>query len=375
VLVRCVQSLPELEPFRDAWDALAGGCVFRSWTWLSTWWRHYGQGDPRRELRVWLAFRARRGEPESLVAVLPCYIEASWTRGRVLRLLGDGEVCSDHLGLLGPLAEAGGALGNAAEVIATELAQRGDWDLLDFDAVDGDDSATLRFSESLTLHDCTTSRMLGEQCWVIDLPPTWDEFLAMQSKSHRKQLRQLERRVLESGRADWKLVRSIEEFADAWSTLVDLHQRRRKSLGERGCFASPAWAAFHGEVAQRLLARGRLRLSVLELDGRPIAAEYHLDGDRATLAYQGGLDPERLAEEPGQLSTICSIKRAIDQKHTQFDLLRGDEPYKAHWRAAPRQAVRLAAVPPRIGPKLRHRTWKASRGLARTAKQLTGLFY
>jgi CelD/BcsL family acetyltransferase involved in cellulose biosynthesis len=182
----------------------------------------------------------------------------------------------------------------------------------------------------------------------------------------------MERRVLESDKARWRLVHGADEFDAAWETLIDLHQRRRQSLGEPGCFASTRWAAFQRDVAPRLLAEGRLRLSTLDLDGRPAAAEYHLAGERATFAYQGGVDPQRLAEEPGQLSTICSIKQAIEEGHSRFDFLRGDEPYKAHWRATPQQALRVVAVPPRLWPRLRHRTWSGARELVRNARQLAG---
>ena len=367
--VRCVNNWAELDRYRHAWDTLAEGSVFRSWTWLSTWWRHYGEPDARRELHVYLAFSEVSASPESLAAVLPCYVEASWTQGRVLRLLSDGEVCSDHLGLL-----AAANAEQSATAIATYVAESDDWDLLYLATVDSDDAATTALLDRLALNDCTTSRLVADRCWVIDLPSTWEEFLAMQSKSHRKQLRQLDARVLQLERANWKLVTSPAEFASAWSTLVDLHQRRRISLAEPGCFASRTWAAFHWDVAQQLLAEGRLRLSLLELDGQPIAAEYHLAGVGATYAYQGGVEPERLDDEPGQLSTICAIKQAIADGHAHFDLLRGDEPYKAHWRAVPRQTLRLVAVPPRMWPKLRHNAWKGARGVAHATRQLTGLF-
>lgn len=373
--VHCVENLAELGRYGAAWETLAGGNVFRSWTWLSAWWRHFGEGRSRRELRAFLAFDEVGEEPGSLVAVLPAYVETSWSQGRVLRLVGDGEVCSDHLGLLTAAGERDGReqceqIHIACDAIAAAVAERSDWDLIDFEGVDGDDAATLRFHKALALHDCTASRLLGERIWAIDLPATWDDFLALQSKSHRKQLRQLERRVLKSDRVEWRLVESASDFGDAWTMLVDLHQRRRRSLGEPGCFASPRWAAFHWDVAQQLLAEGRLRLSTLQLDGRAIAAEYHLASGKATYAYQGGLDPDRLAGEPGQLSTICSIKRAIAEGHVQFDFLRGDEPYKAHWRAMPRQVVRLTAVPARLWPRVRHRTWSGARELARAAKEL-----
>ena len=38
---------------------------------------------------------------------------------------------------------------------------------------------------------------------------------------------------------------------------------------------------------------------------------------------------------PGKLSMMAAIQFAIDQGCEFFDLLRGDEPYKANWRAAP----------------------------------------
>lgn len=368
MLVRCVDNLTELGPYLERWEALAGGCAFRSPAWLTTWWRHYGEGDPRRELRVYLAFDSA-APTAALAGVLPAYVDRSWSQGRVLRLLGDGEACSDHLGLLA----APESTGAAAAAIAAHLAEQDDWDLVDFAAVDGDDAATHALFDGLALADCTTSRLLADRCWAIELPPTWDEFLAMQSKSHRKQLRQHEARTLRSPRVRWVQAATSDEFAAAWSTLVELHQRRRQSLGEPGCFASRRWAAFNWDAAQRLLAEGRLRLSCLHLDDRPIAVEYHFAGGDTTYAYQGGVDPDQLAEEPGQLSMILALQAAIAEGRSRFDLLRGDEPYKAHWRATPRQAVRLLAVPPRMWPKLRRGAWTTAREAALAARRLAGV--
>ena len=37
---------------------------------------------------------------------------------------------------------------------------------------------------------------------------------------------------------------SRDELQEVWGLLVDLHQRRRRSLGEKGAFASQRFAAF-----------------------------------------------------------------------------------------------------------------------------------
>jgi hypothetical protein len=381
VIIRVHNSLAELTPYRDAWNRLAGDCAFRTWTWLTTWWRHYGSdGDAatqaerrrQRQLHIVLAFDALSDDscrPESLIGILPCYKGHSMAHGRVVRLLGDGEVCSDHLGLLVDAAHGCGV----AEAIAANFADQDSWDLLDFPAIDDSDAPTARLFAALAEHQCDVIKYADAPTWAIALPATWDEFLALQSKSHRKQLRQAERRVLETGDAVWRTVRDASEFDGAWDTLIDLHQRRRRSLGEPGCFTSPVWASFHREVAPRLLAEGRLRLSRLELNGTPAAAEYHLAGSQTTFAYQGGVDPDRLADEPGRLSTIRAIQQAIAEGHSRFDFLRGDEPYKPHWRATPHATWRYQATAPRVWPKLRRQTWAGARHVGRLAKQLTGL--
>jgi CelD/BcsL family acetyltransferase involved in cellulose biosynthesis len=118
-----------------------------------------------------------------------------------------------------------------------------------------------------------------------------------------------------------------------------------------------------------LLRRGELRISWLTLDGVPVAAEYHLADGEATYAYQGGVEPARLAEEPGRLSTILCLRQAIEEGHKRFDFLRGDEPYKAHWRATPRAKCDYRVVPNRRLARLRGRMWNVADALTALARQ------
>jgi CelD/BcsL family acetyltransferase involved in cellulose biosynthesis len=287
-----------------------------------------------------------------LIGVAPWYLDRTIVKGNVLRWLGSGQVCTDHLSLLCRPEHRERV---AAEVAESLTVQCDDWDRLDLNAVDADDYAILALAGHLEERECIVSRQAAESCWVIDLPASWDEYLAGISKSHRKQLRQLERRVIDSSRVEWHPVTNAAEFETAWPVLVDLHQRRRKSVGDAGCFASRVFHEFHHELARRMLERGQLRMSWLALDGTPAAAEYHFADRRATYAYQGGVDPERLQDEPGRLSTILCMRRAIDEGHKQFDFLRGDEPYKAHWRAEARPAHDYRVVPNRRLARLRGR--------------------
>jgi CelD/BcsL family acetyltransferase involved in cellulose biosynthesis len=379
MIVQLVNKISDLARYEQRWNELAVDCPFRSWSWLSTWWKHYGNDQ---ELHVVLVTdqAAARGpdlpclplplEPEKVVAILPAYIETTHAGGRVLRLLGDGEVCSEHLDLLCTASNKA----DIVKALAEDLMVRADnWHAIQLTALAESNRNLGLFVEELANRQCHVIRRSGMNLWSITLPATWEEFLVMQSKSHRKQLRQLKSRVLETAQARWIEVQDHSSFDRAWEVLIDLHQRRRQSLGEHGCFASPAWANFHREIALEMLAAGRLRLSVLELAGRSIAAEYHLADDTATFAYQGGIDPDHVADEPGQLSLILCLERAISAGHKRFELLRGDEPYKPHWRAQPMATNDVQIISPRAWARWRHYSWSSVRRAGRVIRQFANL--
>lgn len=387
--IRRVKQLEDLFVYQERWDELAEGSVFRSWTWLTTWWKHYGTANDSRQLAVLLVFddsvdscctrkantcglveSDRHRTSHDLVGILPCYLEETRWQGRILKMLGDGEVCSEHLDLLCAENDAK----RVAEAIGQYLSKHAeDWDAWHVETVREDVAHLGKIFAVLNHSGSHTRRKMGQNCWSIQLPATWHEFLAMQSKSHRKQLRRLETRLLEGDRASWHLVESPSEFDAAWETLIDLHQRRRQSLGEPGCFASAKWANFHRDVAEQLLLAGKLRLSVLQLDGQAIAAEYHFAGNNALYVYQGGLDPDKCAEEPGRLSMICCVKQAIAEGQHEFDLLRGDEPYKPHWRAEQRSTVDVQVVSPRLKARWRHFSSTNLRNASRLLNQFASL--
>jgi CelD/BcsL family acetyltransferase involved in cellulose biosynthesis len=358
--VRRITAASELAALEVAWNALADGIPLRSWDWLATWWNYYGAADAEQaadqQLFVLAVYDDKIGSTKNsaktLIGIAPWFLDRSAIKGSVIRFLGSGEVCTDHLSLICRPEESARV---AAAIAGFLTASCDDWDLVELNAIDADDGPITALLAALEERECIITRHATDQYWVLDLPASWEEYLASISKSHRKQLRQLERRVLESNRARWHRVTNADDLPHAWDKLVDLHQRRRLSLGEPGCFASRAFHDFHREVVTRLIARNQLRMSWLELDGTPAAAEYHLADATTTYAYQGGVDPDRLGEEPGRLSTILCLRAAIDEGHRKLDFMRGDEPYKAHWRATPHPTFDCRVVPNRRLARLRGR--------------------
>jgi CelD/BcsL family acetyltransferase involved in cellulose biosynthesis len=349
--VQHIRRREKLRPVVPAWRMLAGGVPFREPSWLVTWWEVYGAsglGDfGSRELCV-LVVR----EQAEIIGIAPWYVEPSPLGGRVIKQLGSGEVCTDYQTLLAAPGREQAVAAAVAQFLLGDM--HGDWDRLDLDGVVVGDVVLASLIENLEADVAAVERRPGPSCWRLALPPTFDDYLALCSKSHRKQLRRLQRDVLDTPQARWHTADTIEDFVEAWPIFVDLHQRRRRSLGEPGCFRSRRFTAFHERVAVSLLVRGALRLHWLEYEGRPLAAEYHIGAGRSVYAYQSGVDPERLDLEPGRLAGIAVIQQAIREGYQTYDLLRGDEPYKAHWRAVPTATEQISIVNPRPTSRARH---------------------
>ena len=338
----------EVVPHAESWDRLARGVPFRSWAWLSTWWRHFGPASPD-DAHMRLMVLGVLDSSGRLAGIAPWCLRRSAAKGWVLGWLGGGEVCSEYASVL--------CMPHDADCVTEALAAyltgpncaagaRHGWDLFEIDGVDAEDPAICRLLRQLGERGCTRHENSPQCTWRLTLPSSWEEFLGMVSKGHRKKLHRAEREFFATGRAAMRRVENCQQLPPAMDALIDLHQKRRQHMGEPGCFASPRFTAFHREVARELLLAGQLQLQLLELDGQIVAAEYQMASQGVTYVYQAGIDPTRLAEEPGHLITAATVKRAIDQGGRVVDFLRGNEPYKAHFRAVPRP---MLTVPHRAG--------------------------
>lgn len=348
-----VTDLSSLASSANEWNRLAANVPFRRWEWVESWWRHYrSRGKSAYVLTV------RTGEGE-LVGLLPCYLTAGPITGRVLRFMGSGEICSDYLTLL----SAPGYEQVAAESIGRWLSETAarEWDLLELDGVDQSDPTLLLLTECLRSQGHRIHARQRTNGWRLKLPGSWEEYLAKVSKGRRVRIRQIVKRRFETGQAVGVIASTVEEFDRGWQIFYDLHQRRRQSLGEKGCFVSERFAKFHAEVSRRFFEIGQLRLHWIELDGVPVAVDYAFTGSDTVYCYQSGLDPHYIDAEPGWLDWTSSIRHAIEQGYQAFDFMRGDEPYKSSWRAEPVPLLEIRIVGRRPAAVFRDRLWNAGK--------------
>jgi CelD/BcsL family acetyltransferase involved in cellulose biosynthesis len=306
-----VELVDDLGSLRGDWPRLAaaGDNIFATWEWNELWWRHYGRGRP-----LQVAASRRDGEVD---AIVPLFV---WSRRplRILRLIGHG-----HGDRLGPIC----ADDDAEAALRLALGARS-YDLFVGDWVAGDRD---------------WARVLGGRVVrktgypILRCPEgSWDELLASQSQRFRKTLRQSRNRLERGRHVAYRYADSatLERDLDA---VFRLHRAR---FAEHPCNFCGDHETFQREFARLAIARGWLRLLLLEVDGEPVGAKYGFFFQNAYFAYQSGRDPAWERESVGFLLEVESIRRTFEEG-ADYRFLGGEEHHKYRY---PTEDPRLETV-------------------------------
>jgi CelD/BcsL family acetyltransferase involved in cellulose biosynthesis len=183
-----------------------------------------------------------------------------------------------------------------------------------------------------------TARVAAEErCPVIELPGSWDAYLAGLSGKDRHELRRKLRRA-EAGRPRVEVARTPAAMAALMDGFLALH--RRSKVG-KARFMDEAMEVFFRDLGRELARAGLAALWMLWLEERPAAALFCLEQAGAVSLYNSGFDPEARALSPGVVLIARTIEDAIARGFRRYDFLRGEEPYKYGFGAVPTEVLRV----------------------------------
>jgi CelD/BcsL family acetyltransferase involved in cellulose biosynthesis len=344
------------DEWRALFDAAGAPTPFLSWEWLFTWWRRFGSRRP-----AWLLeARDRAGR---LAGVLALSGRPGVPGARRWQLLGNGITGADGLDVLARVADAPTVRSLFARALADAS---GGWEALDLEDLPCGSPTVGAVRDAAAVRGV---RVHVERRFALPgfaIRGTWDEHL-----------RRIRRRDTYGRRVRWlarqpgfriDVATSPEDAAPAMEDFLRLHRLRWDAEG--GSYGIPPGAteAFHRDVAPLLGARGWLRLYRLHIEGKAIAAVYGIEVGGRFYYYQSGYDPAWSARSPGMVLVGRTIEDAYARGLTEYDFLRGEEPYKLDWAADRREtcAVRLRAPSLRAGTAAAaEEAFRAARGLAR----------
>jgi CelD/BcsL family acetyltransferase involved in cellulose biosynthesis len=366
-IVERIEDPAVFADLREEWNALLSAspadCLFLTWEWLCTWWKHLGG---RRRLRLLLVRDGRE-----LVAIAPLTQRPPVLRrlllAPALEFLGTGTAGSDYLDVI----IRSGRERMAFDALVMALA---DIPLvLDLGQVDRESSFAVGLARRFEQQGWSIRDTTFNVCPIVDLAGhSWESYLASLSAAHRYNFQRRLRTLEKSFDVQLHLVQTEAERCAALEALIALHTRRWRDRGGSEAFGSPALLRFYDEVTQLALTRGWLRLFVLRLDGRAVAVLHGYQYGRTFYFYQSGFDPAFAKHSVGLVTMGLTIRHAIQEGAVEYDLLRGAESYKFHWARRVRELGRLELFAPGVRGAIYRRLVVAGARARKTARRLLG---
>jgi hypothetical protein len=219
-----------------------------------------------------------------------------------------------------------------------------DFDFVLLEAIDNTARFFPKLFDRLKENGFHIFRQQMDSCPYLELPASFDDLLSGLSANRRKIIRRTIRRI--EGKAGLIDHTAIGNLEDAFVVAARLHTISREEKGQLGSFRRPGYREFHLNLAQRLLARGKLVFKFLNIDDFPVAFRYGFIDHDIYYDYQTGYDPAFSGSRPGSLIISFLIQEMIEARIRRFDFLRGDEDYKLHWTKLARDTYRYYIFPP-----------------------------
>ncbi len=196
-----------------------------------------------------------------------------------------------------------------------------------------------------------TRRYFRSGNWYDDTEGlSFDGYLARRPSLLRHTFRRQSGRLSRTGAVRLEVVRDGAGVAEA----LGRYERVYAASWKR---AEPH-PAFIRRLAGALADAGALRLGLLRLEGRPIAAQIWIVWHGTATLYKLAHDRACDALSPGTVLTMRMLERLLDEERiTELDLGAGDDPYKRLWASRRRERFGLIGFDPR--------TWRGSLGIFR----------
>jgi CelD/BcsL family acetyltransferase involved in cellulose biosynthesis len=303
-------TVESIDGVTSSWDklrhCLKWNSIFVLPAWLKAWWDAFGgKGE--------LYLRTLR-DGQKVIGFAPLMVN-----GETACFIGSADVC-DYLDFaIAPARER-----DFFEVLLDDLRENGIRKL---------DLRPLRPDSTVLKHLIGIARKRGydvnccpdDVSLEVDLPPTWNEYLAILNNKQRHEVRRKLRRLWEAGNVEHHCVevsQEVEDYLDMFLKLFSL------SKDEKASFMNPKMESFFRSLTKAMAEIRLLRLGVIQLDKVPAAMTMGFDYNDSHYLYNSAYDPQFSYLSVGLLCKILCLKESIEKGKKKWNFLKGAEPYK-----------------------------------------------
>ncbi|MFQ5642239.1 MAG: GNAT family N-acetyltransferase [Thiogranum sp.] len=169
---------------------------------------------------------------------------------------------------------------------------------------------------------------------------SFDAFLKQRSSGLRKEFKRYQRRMEKNFQFEPVIYSDDSQLNKVLADYQQVYARSWKRP-ER-------YPLFIPELLRHGLAENRIRVGVLYLDDRPVAAEIYILFNGQAISYKGAYDADYRKQSPATVLQMSGFKHLIEVDGvSEINLGYGDEPYKKRWLSKSRDLTGILAFNPR----------------------------
>jgi CelD/BcsL family acetyltransferase involved in cellulose biosynthesis len=339
--IEIIDSLDSWKKSRVDWNRLLknsiSNTVFLTWEWLFSWSKCYLNAN--RRLFIVCIYKDLE-----LIGIAPWYI--NHTKYKLLNMrriefLGSPEAGSDYLDVIARRGKEQEVVASLYEFLFDQ--GRSFWDCMLLREIPSSSLFLLHFLNKIEVDGKYAEIRHGSYCPVVSLPAERDDFLLTLSSNRREQFRRHWRMLNNHAGVGYRSF-SSDDCNGALDELCELFKEKNKYYNE-------SLSQFIRIFASQCNNNDWLQIDLLSSDGKNIAALLHLRYQEELSMFLMTVDKDF---EPkisiGNVLVGLSIQRAVDQKLTSYDFLKGIEDYKFHWADKGRRSLDILFCRKKLSP-------------------------
>jgi CelD/BcsL family acetyltransferase involved in cellulose biosynthesis len=344
--VTTVEGIAALGPCYERLARVTGHTLpFALQEWHIAWCRHFLNCNPR--IRDEPLFFVLHNSAGDCVALFPFIV----SRRRVgpmalvsVNVLGADPAITE---IRAPLIEPGCEQA-AAYIVQDRLAKLGRWDWIHWTGLNAPLAESLAHGHPLQWQPVMSD-------YLLDLPPTWEEFRLGLKRNLRESLRHCYN-SLKRGNHSFELQvikepAGIEAGLDRFLELHVMRANLTSTVAHPNRFESQVSREFLYDVCARFAERGAVRLFALKIDGQVVAMRIGFVVGASLYMYYSGFDPAWSRYSVMTTTLAEAIKYAIANGLKSVSLSPNKDVSKTRW--GPRQVDYGSAIEQGVGLRSR----------------------
>jgi len=332
----------DLYSLKDKWNVLLNKSlennIFMTWEWIITWWKHFGKG---REPLI-LVVR----ENNKILAIAPLMVSRYKIPffGNLRKIEFIGTPDSDYHDFI-ILKKERKCLKYFLNFLKTNIEI---WDWIDLKEIPKTSVSTKVLSSEI-IKDLKINKRICNICPYVKIPDSTEGLMKNLSKNMRGSLRRCIKKLTKKYNINFEKYSKIGSIQKAMKTFIALNKKRWKQKNTVGIYdkqMGKKFVDFHIDISKIFAKKGWLGLYFLTANGVPISAQFTFEYRKKMYYYLAGFDPDYSSYSVGNIITKFLLEECQRKGLKEYDMLRGNEPYKYRWATNIREnlAIRLVKM-------------------------------